>query len=464
MFSIFSQDQKVQTSTSNLWPVIRNALLGLPFAGGGLFMAGLGISILLSDPGASVILFVLSAICGGVGGYTFRNAYRWFRLWQVYGTSHLHLKTAPVPLGETLRARLRVPISSDDQPSSGFHVHVAATVENHDQTQTMWEDETSVSGQPGPGETEVPLSLDLPAQPLSGRRQQMVEAVPWSSVQDTLEHLDWTLEVTARLDDTDSRIGKPDYTASFDLPVSVPDNLDERTADDAAADGSISSPASAEPGTETAPADASDEEVYWSVDEEDESVADGESASFEPVSDRIEMEGGPGRRLSVSFSPATSWGKPLILSILTVLFPLFYGGMSLLYALQSSSAGAFATAIPFAAGCFVMAVFFVYWYWSRWLHTATVAVENGAVKLTETRLFASGRTTSIPCEALDNVKVEQTENESYSLSLVQAPSRSTGPRSHNQEIWVAGGLDNKAEAEWFADRIRQAAEQQAAPA
>jgi hypothetical protein len=109
----------------------------------------------------------------------------------------------------------------------------------------------------------VPLSIDLPVCPLPDKRRQRAEAAPWNSVQDKLEGLDWTLEVAASFDDTDSRIGKPDYEASFDLPVSVPDDFEEKAADASSTDGSISSPESVDPEDETAPADVPDEdEVY----------------------------------------------------------------------------------------------------------------------------------------------------------------------------------------------------------
>ena len=457
MFSLFSKDQeKVRTSNSDLWPAIGKALTGLICVSPVLVLVvGSSISLLLSPPtrvgavGGFFVFFILTAPLGVAGGWLLWKAYKGFHRWHTYGPSHLHLETAPVPLGETLRARIRVPIADDDQPPSGFQVRVAATTENHDQTQTWWEDWASVSGQPGPSETEVPLSVDLPARPLGS--------------------LDWTLEVTASFEDTDSRIGKPDYEASFDLPVIEPDDLDERTADDASADGSISSPESAEEAAETASADASDEEVYWSVDEngDDKSGTDGESAGSEPVSDRIDVEDGPGHRLSISFSPASSWSRVLTLSWFRFVLPLGLVGGGLL-SLPSSSAGTLIVAIFIAVPSFVVAVLFFYWLWTRWLHTATVTVENGAVMLTETPLFASGSTTTIPCEALDDVQFEQTHTSSseplYALSLVQDSSWSTGRRSHKQEIWVAGDLDNRRDVAWIADHIREAAERSASHA
>ncbi len=183
----------------------------------------------------------------------------------------------------------------------------------------------------------------------------------------------------------------------------------------------------------------------------------------EPVTDRIEMEDGPGHRLSVSFSPATPWPRVLGLSAALIAGPLFMGGMLLRPVLLSPH---YRTAGPIAIviACFAVIGAILYWMWTRWLHTATVVVENGAVTLINTPLFANGSTTTIPCEALDDVHVEvKTRNESslYSLSLVQDPSRSTGARSDQKEIWVAGELSNGAEADWIADRIQKAAEQQA---
>jgi hypothetical protein len=112
-------------------------------------------------------------------------------------------------------------------------------------------------------------------------------------------------------------------------------------------------------------------------------------------------------------------------------------------------------------GCFVIAGAIGYWFWTRWLHTATVTVENGSIKFTETPLFANGSTTTIPCDALDEVRVDQ-----RTLSLVKGPSRhrATGASSDQWKFWVAGGLGNNAEAEWIADRIRDAARQQTASA
>jgi hypothetical protein len=185
------------------------------------------------------------------------------------------------------------------------------------------------------------------------------------------------------------------------------------------------------------------------------------------------MENESGRRLSVSFSPPSGSWSTLLLRCTILLLLLGIGGPVLFVLLRAISQTLNQTAMiiffVLFGGLMVgvvgpllysgMGESFFDWLWTWRLHTTTVTVENGAVTFTETPLYASGSTTTIPGEALDEVKVEQ-----GALSLVQESSRSTGPRSDQREIWVAGDLDNEAEAEWVADRIRQAAEQQAAPA
>lgn len=195
---------------------------------------------------------------------------------------------------------------------------------------------------------------------------------------------------------------------------------------------------------------------------------DSDHTFSQPVTNRIEMEDGPGRRLSFSFSPASSWSTVLVLSIPILLTPLVFGVP--LFRLILFSTHSLDPALLIPIGCFGIAGASGYWFWTRWLHTATVTVENGSIKLTETPLFANGSTTTIPCEVLDDVQVEQTHGRNskrvYALSLAKPLYQydATGPRADQREIWVAGGLDNKAEADWISDRIRDAVRQQTASA
>lgn len=191
-----------------------------------------------------------------------------------------------------------------------------------------------------------------------------------------------------------------------------------------------------------------------------------------PVTDRIEMEKGPGRRLTVSFSPATSWFPSLGMSVPLFLAPLFFGVMLLqpvLFSTYYRTVGP----IAFVIACFAVAGAGFYWLWTRWLHTATVTVENGAVALTNTPFLASGTTTRIPCDALTDVQVKESlfgDDTSYKLQLAQSSDAATGqpaatgPYAEKKRIWVAGALPNRAEAKWLADSILDAAQQQASSA
>ena len=453
MLSIFSRDQPetVRTSNSDFWPAIGYTLLGLPPLGVALFMPG----------------GLIKLIPGGIGAWMGWKAYKRFRRWRAYGSSHLRLETVPVPLGESLRARLQVPLSHDEQPPNGFQVRVAAIERSGGDKHTkhtVWEDWTSVSGQPGPGETEVPLSLDLPAQPLPDHLRQMAEDKPWGSLQDTLDDLNWAMEVTASFEDTNSRIGKPDYEASFDLPVSVPDNFNERAADDASTNGSISSPTS--DGAETVPSDAADEdEVYWGVGDDDKEAdlrhADSESdasddadeAFSEPVSAGIRMDGHPGEGLTFSFDHARpsirSFGYKLAVPgvVFTVIgVPTFFMALSdgqtglLLFAVLSVLGGGLALRKA----------------WTILTHASSIRISDGQIVVKKGPHFLYSWPTRVSPTNLDEVKVRASAG-SGSQSFYMLVLREKGAYTPTP---VAGGLTNRDEAKWIADQIRRAVEQQ----
>jgi hypothetical protein len=397
------------------------------------------------------------------GGGMWWMAYTPYRRWRAYYMSDLRLATAPVPLGGTLRARLQVPVS-DEQPPNGFQARVTCSADvsavKGTREKVIWEDETSVSGQPGPDETEVSLSVDLPVQPLPDGRRQMAE--DWGSVHYELEQLDWTLEVAASFDDN------PDYEATFDLPVTVPDDLDERAAD-ASAGGSIFSPESAAPDAETADA-SNEDEVYWDVDggeeadlgradseeesvPDEESVAGAEGAFSEPVSNGVYMEGRLGEGLTFSFdharSPMRLWGS-MIAAGGTLLAG--FGGFFML----SGKMDCVVLLLPavLVGGLLLRKA------WTMLTHAASIQVANGQIEVKKGPFFLDPPPTRMPCDALADTQVKAAEKYGnqwlYTLSLVKQGSGTS--------VLVVEGLANKGEAEWMADQIRRAAEQQAAPA
>ncbi len=234
-----SQDrqQNVRASSPSLFGAIFNALLGLAAAGAGLMIAATPFTSGMSGGSVGLFfsLFLGAAAFLGAGGWLWWKAYETFRRWRTYGTSHLQLEREPVPLGSSLRARLRAPLS-DDQPPNGFQIRVAATKGSGDDKKVVWEEWASARGRPGAAETEVPFSLDLPGNPFPDDHPMMAmteatpmlmdEDTPWSAVKNAIEGLDWTLEITASFDD------KPDYEASFEFPVSAPDDLEKHIPDD----------------------------------------------------------------------------------------------------------------------------------------------------------------------------------------------------------------------------------------
>lgn len=433
---MWSQDQQqnVRTSTHGLTGTMYYALWGLPFVGGGLMMAN---SLVSSNPsGNTGIMSILGTLMFlGFGGWMWRKAYKAFNQWRVFGTSHLQMESEPVPLGSSLRARLRAPLPAGDQPPDGFQVRVVATEESGDDKEWVWEDWTRVRGQPGTGETEVPLSLDLPARPLG------------SSAKDTLESLDWTLEVTASLDD------KLDYEASFDLPVSVPDDLGEQAGDDQSSGGSVSSPSSAGPDEEAAADTEDEEEVHWKVDD------DADEAFSKPVSEGIHMQEGSEEGITFLFEHARPNVKTSGLKTAGI-GPFFIGpGVAALY-------GALWGGMNLAMGLLIGGLFtlgggfLLRKAWTMLTHTTTVRVADGEVEVQKGPFFLDPTPTQFPCHALDNTRIKpgmRTGNHSfYSLSLV------TDGADSKDEIPVAGTLANKEEANWIAGRIRQAAQQQRA--
>lgn len=95
-------------------------------------------------------------------------------------------------------------------------------------------------------------------------------------------------------------------------------------------------------------------------------------------------------------------------------------------------------------------------------HTTTVRVANGDIEVQKGPFFLNPTPTQFPCHALDDARIQATarsENHSfYSLSLI------TDGADAKDKISVAEMLANKEEAEWIADRIRQAAQLQRAEA
>ncbi len=224
-FDMGPQAQQPTATTSSLKRAIYHALYTLPLIATGVFLIAAAV-----DGKPEGALMGLAAL--GIGFFPARKVYRAVRQWRTFGTSHLQVETAVVPLGSPLRARVRVPVSPDRRPLNGFQIHVAGYRAKGiitSRKKQVWEDSTCVHGESVGGETTVvPVSFDLPAE----TRTEFCR-----------------LTVAASFEEM------PDYEASFDLAVSASDDGDEQSAERSteAPDG---------------PTDPT-EEAYWNVDGDD---------------------------------------------------------------------------------------------------------------------------------------------------------------------------------------------------
>jgi len=402
-----------------------------------------------------------------IGAHNCWKAYPVLRQWITTDSSYLRLATAPVPLGETLRARLQVPISADEQPPSGFQVRVACTRSGDNGKEVVWEDSTTVTGQPGPGGTVVPLTFNLPTRVLPDEMRPTYQKFRELGGPNLMRLLNWMLEVTASFDD------KPDYRASFDLPVSVPDDLDERADDASTASGLISSNESAEPESDTASPDASDG-AYWSMKNdheetdraetdqsrspsENESGADEKETFSEPVSAGIHMNGDPSAGLTFSFDhdrpSMRSRGYQLAgFGTITLFFGLglflFLGGMSALIGILLVLVGGVA----------------LHSSWKAFTHDTRLRVANGQIEVQKGAFFLDPTPMQISCDALADVKVRGGDYDvPADVKVWGGDDRYLVLKKQGTAgfIPVAPGLRNEDEAQWIADRIQEAARQQA---
>jgi hypothetical protein len=98
--------------------------------------------------------------------------------------------------------------------------------------------------------------------------------------------------------------------------------------------------------------------------------------------------------------------------------------------------------------------------WTTLTHASSIQVANGTIKLKKGPYFLNSSPTQYHPANLNEVRVKATGGSGgqsfYTLMLMK--KRSDTP------ILVAGGLADKAEAEWIADQVRQAINQQTAAA
>jgi hypothetical protein len=391
---------------SHTWP--GRLLVALFVNAGALPLAGVGLYEFWMSPSwspFSIALWILLPSTVGIGviWWAFAEIIRLLR----FGRSTLVMNTMPARLGHPLRARLRVPIPVARMPDEGVHVTLSCYRQyvdrsgrrNQRKRNLKWRDEVTLREEPVPGQpdfTEVPIAFDLPTDP------------PPSTPHKTTARVMWTLEASAPLP-----IPNPDYNAVFEIPVFEPDSAPESATSEPDPSASPKPPAS----HQVSPDRPSD------------------------ISDGIQVEGTPGRGLTVSFAPARRRKQALSFTALAVLCLV----------------GSLLAGFSFLGLLFGCGVAFGYGAWMKWTNSSTLSVKDGTLSLTQGPV-GNVSSTQFPCSALEEVVVD-TEGESffrtanYSLTLVRSQSDST------QDVTVVDDLADKAEAEWMADQILKATEQ-----
>ena len=219
-----------------------------------------------------------------------------FRGFRVHSQESRHASVDPVGgFADLVERIVGIAAGPVEQPPDGFHFTVIGYIGGRSKRKNddyLAERRTAhAQGQRRAGRTAVPVSIELPEAPSIGHPQ--VE----------LERLNWELEVTAEVD------GKPDYEASFDLPVTteVPDPEPELdTASAPPADPRDDTVNKDEDHSEREPAadekDDTGEDAYWAVDEDgtETRLRSSESEAPETVTDRASNEKGSARTRSGS--------------------------------------------------------------------------------------------------------------------------------------------------------------------
>jgi len=391
-----------------------------------------------------VVSFVLSLL---PGCFCLWLAYMTLRRRRIFGTSRLQLATIPVPLGGRLRARLQGTLPSDARPTDGLQVIL--TCYKKKSGWLVLRDKTSIHDSFGTSELDVPLSLDLPARPLSDEQEQSPATLS-DAEKDALDDLDWSLKVRASFENA------PDYKASFDFPVTVPDDLDDRTSADRAEERDSS----------TGAADDGAEEAFWAVEDEgtdadlrhtpaETSPApdDAAEARSKPETDGIHVDrSGGGLTIAVDHDRTIARERGCGLMIPATI-PIGIGA-ALMYTWTEGSVvgGLIGLLLVIPGGLLLRNA------WRALTHDSRITVQNGQVELAKGPYFLPESSTHFSCDAVTAVRVK----EPFGLYKVLI-ERETGS-DEPEELVVMNNLAERAEANWIAARIEAAAEGKTDPA
>jgi len=426
----------------------------------------------INEGGAVLLVMIFPLIGLGMVG---KVVFEYLRM-QKFGNTLLTLETMPGRLGERLSGVLETGVAADEAPEEGFVVRVSCYRQYVRYTRDsdgdrkkkverdlLWRDEDRLTGQAygGGAHLSVPFTFDLPYD------------MPPSTAAKVETRKLWEIAV-------DADVPGIDFSDTIEIPVFPPEDDPGRPP----APGSSNSARTASPSTDHAPAEGDgapsvDSLVPDAAEQIDASRPIEDDWDFdEPITDGIRIDDRPGS-FELHFGSSRNRGQSLILGAIGLAMTvggLFLFGASFLFAIIMVGLGGL----------------MVYGSIQQLTNDTVVRIQDGQIDVTHDGMGMPDDV-SFPVEALERVLVRvdgQSENASYGLFLVAKESANLsalknkakkaddvlsnlgvqGDNPARQQmadgmeqphVRVAGNLTDKAEADWLAHQIEEAATREA---
>ncbi|PEN13935.1 hypothetical protein CRI94_07725 [Longibacter salinarum] len=428
----------------------------------------------VAEEGAVIYLVLLFPLIGL--GFLGKVVYNYLQM-RKFGTTILEMESMPGRLGERLSGVLKTGMSVDGQPENGFEVEISCYRQYVRYTRDsdgdrkkkierdlLWRDEARVRGQAyGDGtKVQVPFSFQLPTNQ------------PASSPMKTERRKLWEVSIEADVPgiDLSDKIEIPVFESEGTGTPSQPTSPADGRESTGEADGE-------EAFTKGDGAPGSDSAVSAAVDQADEAPAFDEEWEFdEPVTKGITIEDAPGKfEMHFGSSRNRSGGLTLgLIGLAMVIGGFFLFGASFLFALIMVGLGGL----------------MVYGAVQNLTNDTVVWIRNGQIEVTHDGMGMPDDV-AFPASELEDVMVRldsTNQSSGYGIFLVASESADLGDlekkaakanktlsnlgvstsnpmRKQMKEgmekphVRVANQLEDKAEADWLAQRIKEAAEREA---
>lgn len=435
---------------------------------------------------------LLLALFPAIGlGFIVKVLVEWRRS-QKFGATTLTLESLPARLGECAAGALETGVSAEKPPVDGFNIKMSCYRQyvrytrdsDGDRTKRierdlLWRDEATRPGRAyGDGSRlTVPFTFDLPTDK------------PPSTPMKSENRILWEVEVDAEVpgldfQDTVEIPVFPPVTDSSDEPLQPPEEETDRVREVQQSSNAGAVPGASgdgAPSSESAVPDATQKmEARDTFSRTTDGMYDDADDFDGPVSDGITVSDAPGQFM-LHFSPARNRGSSFLL-----------GGIGL--AMMVGGVFLFGASLLFAVVTIGLGGLLMYGSVQKLMNDTILAIRGGMIEVTHDGIGMPDDV-SLPVRELLDVRVSvegQNRNEaSYAIFLHaseeagldalksqavstdnildtlgvedQHPARqqleAAGKRP---QIRVAGEFDNKAEADWLASKIRQAAQRESA--